>query len=257
MFENDLIVQISDVFVFSQQKGCFFTDKRGFCGVSLRKNTDVKFKSKKQTLRFSGDAVLVVPPNTEYTRYSYTDKDLIVIHFYLLNSEINEISFTPITAGDGFEEEFNSILSIWQKKEVGYRFFATSILYSILGRLEQRCRNEDFYSKNYATAAAEIIERSFPNSDFTIQKLSEALNVCPSQLRKKFKEKYGVSPVTYLQTYRINYAKALIRTEYFTQSEIAEKCGFCDVKYFRSAFKRIVGKSVSDYKKSLIYQKKS
>ena len=223
----------------------------------MRKNTDVKFKSKKQTLRFSGDAVLVVPSNTEYTRYSYTDEDIIVIHFYLLNSEISEISFTPIMPGDGFEEEFNRILSIWQKKEVGYRFFATSLLYSILGKLEQRCRTEDFYTKNYATAAVEIIERNFHSSDFTIKKLSDSLNVCSSQLRSKFREKYGVSPISYLQSYRIDYAKALIGTEYFTQSEIAEKCGFSDVKYFRSAFKRIVGKSASDYKRSVISQKKT
>lgn len=249
MFDSDLIIQIADVFVFSQQKGSHFTDKRGFCAVSLRKNTDVKFKSKKQTLRYSGDTVLVVPPNTEYTRYSYTDEDIIVIHFYLLNSEMNEISFIPIDGGDGFEEKFNEILNVWQKKESGYKFFATALLYSILGKIEQHCRNKNFYTKNYTAAAVEIIERSFQSPDFTIQKLSDALNVCPSQLRKKFKEKYGVSPVSYLQSYRINYAKALIRTEYFTQNEIAEKCGFCDVKYFRSAFKRIVGKSVSEYKR--------
>ena len=52
---------------------------------------------------------------------------------------------------------------------------------------------------------------------------------------------------TYLDTLRINYAKSLLEAGYFSQKEIAARCGFLDVGYFRTMFKKKTGKSMKQY----------
>ena len=51
----------------------------------------------------------------------------------------------------------------------------------------------------------------------------------------------------YLDTLRIQYAKSLLETGYFSQTEIASRCGFSDAGYFRTVFKRKLGKNIRQY----------
>ena len=44
-------------------------------------------------------------------------------------------------------------------------------------------------------------------------------------------------------------AEILLGSRYFSQKQIAERCGFSDVKYFRNAFKAATGKTPRQYGK--------
>jgi AraC-like DNA-binding protein len=58
-----------------------------------------------------------------------------------------------------------------------------------------------------------------------------------------------MSPKQYLDDVRIEHAKVLLESAYYTQAEIAARCGFDDVKYFRTAFKHHTGKTPGAYMK--------
>ena len=83
--------------------------------------------------------------------------------------------------------------------------------------------------------------------ELSIDSLAKRANVSPAQYRRKFRQIYGESPKQYLDSLRFNYAKSLLETGYFSQKEIAFRCGFSDVVYFRTAFKRENGKSIREY----------
>lgn len=249
MLGKNLVVQITDAFVFSQQKCSYFTKGRSFCALSLRKNTRVRFKSDRQNISMTGDVICLTPPDTDYLRTSYTDEDIIVIHFKVLNADITEFVNFEYTELGELESCFEKILHCWQEKREGYYLEAQSGLYELLWKLERQAQNSPKYGKDYADRAIELIEAGFQNSDFTIGTLSTTLNICSSQLRKRFKERTGISPRDYLLNERIKYAKVLIKTGYFTRNEICERCGFSDAGYFGTAFKRVVGESISSYRK--------
>ena len=42
-----------------------------------------------------------------------------------------------------------------------------------------------------------------------------------------------------------------IQSKYYTQREIAERCGFSDVEYFRCAFKTKTGQTIAEYESIL------
>lgn len=120
------------------------------------------------------------------------------------------------------------------------------MLYEILGELSR-----DFglinTKKNNIAESAEYMKQNIFNPDLTIDSLAKRANVSSAQYRQKFRELYGTSPKQHLDSLRFNYAKSLLETGYFSQKEIAFRCGFSNVVYFRTAFKKETGKSIKEY----------
>ncbi len=56
--------------------------------------------------------------------------------------------------------------------------------------------------------------------------------------RKLFVERFSVTPLKYINRLKLNYAKELLLSDYYTVEEIAEKCGFNNINYFSLFIKR-------------------
>ena len=85
--------------------------------------------------------------------------------------------------------------------------------------------------------------------------MSELSSVCNTEIHKLngiFKEKYGVPCWQYVISVRIETASNLLKATDYSVSNIAELCGFSDPYYFSRAFKKALGKSPSEYRKSKI-----
>lgn len=78
-----------------------------------------------------------------------------------------------------------------------------------------------------------------------------AAHVClnPSYLSKLFKEKTDKNFSDFVLETRIGEAKMLLEKTSLRISEIAERLQFSDITYFSSAFKRLTGKTASEYRK--------
>ena len=60
----------------------------------------------------------------------------------------------------------------------------------------------------------------------------------------------GMTPITYLNRYRVNQAKVLLAKSNKTMMEIARAVGFSDSGYFSRVFRRQVGVSPDAYRRS-------
>lgn len=65
--------------------------------------------------------------------------------------------------------------------------------------------------------------------------------------RKLFKKEFNTSPKKYVIDSRIKHAVSLINSGLYTLKEIASLCGYTDYKYFSVEFKKMTGKSPSEY----------
>jgi AraC-like DNA-binding protein len=70
-----------------------------------------------------------------------------------------------------------------------------------------------------------------------------------SHLTRCFRQEMGVTPVTYLNRYRVRQAKALLEAGAQSITEIALEVGFSDSHYFARVFRREVGVSPSAYQR--------
>ena len=96
----------------------------------------------------------------------------------------------------------------------------------------------------------EGIERSFSNPDFNLDNLYETIPLAKEYVRKLFLKEYGVTPLQFLQTKRVEHAKQLLSRKKdinLRVNEIALSCGFFDSAYFSRLFKKHVGVSPNAY----------
>jgi transcriptional regulator GlxA family with amidase domain len=66
---------------------------------------------------------------------------------------------------------------------------------------------------------------------------------------RSFLKNYGVTPNKYLQLRRVEMAKEILADPNLSVEEAAERCGFCDVAFFRTVFSRETGLTPSGYRK--------
>ena len=79
--------------------------------------------------------------------------------------------------------------------------------------------------------------------------VAEYLNVSRSCLFRAFKDILNKSPKMYLQEIRIREACVLLQMTNFSVSEVADKKGYADSLYFSKVFRKLVGKTPTEFRK--------
>lgn len=82
----------------------------------------------------------------------------------------------------------------------------------------------------------------------SLEELCARFNYSRSFLCKTFREQTGETLFSYFNRLKIDEAKRLLKRTEHTVSEISEKLGFSEVKYFGASFKKTVGKSPTEYR---------
>lgn len=81
----------------------------------------------------------------------------------------------------------------------------------------------------------------------TVQDVANHVGLSESYLRYLFKQDCGEPPVKYLNRVRVQRAKDLLTSDFFTLEEVAAACGFANVYYFSRVFKAYTGMSPGQY----------
>lgn len=93
----------------------------------------------------------------------------------------------------------------------------------------------DFIKKNYA-------------QELTLDDIAGSANVSISKCSRVFKEYTRMSPITYLNNFRINMAASMIIKSSETISSIAMECGFSSQSYFNRLFLKEYGVTPKEYR---------
>jgi AraC-like DNA-binding protein len=76
-----------------------------------------------------------------------------------------------------------------------------------------------------------------------VVELARAANLSPRQLERRFRERVGVGPKTYLRLVRFQRALALLRRPEPTLGEVAARCGYFDQAHLVRDFRRFAHES--------------
>ena len=103
-------------------------------------------------------------------------------------------------------------------------------------------------SSNYVMARLQhYIEQHF-GEPLTQTTLAQAAHLSKSSLNRLFHRELGVSPMEYLAEVRIEKSKVLLRRKEISITETAARCGFGSSAYFAACFRKITGKTPSEYR---------
>ena len=123
-----------------------------------------------------------------------------------------------------------------------------ALVYAVLMRYYEKLpRRKVSREKDMLLNITDWIYDNFNKNKCTPSVLMKEFNVSNSSLYRLFKNNLGVSPEQYIQIYRIEQAKNMLKNN-ISIKETAFLCGFSDVLYFSRVFKKIVGVPPSSYK---------
>ena len=241
--------RVTQIFRFSQKAGYVETTARDYSALSFRIKGESRFFGKKGEKSIGAGAVLLVPAGISYARQCVEDEEIIVFHFSSYETIGGSIMDFHGEDTEEYRLLFEKALDIWERKEEGYHYATTAIFYGILARLKRDTVTKYQSVYTQAEQAAMMMQRSFSQPSLTITEIAKQLYISEVYLRRIFHTAYGVSPKQYLDALRMEHAKTLLDSGYYTHREIARQCGFEDVKYFRIAFKKHVGITPASYAK--------
>lgn len=249
MFNNEIVaVKVIDVLHLKREKritSSYHTPARNFNALSYRKTANTEFRVRDKKIDAKDNSIALVPQNVSYQRLSSVE-ELYVIHFEIYGIPPDSIQVFYPQNYKNYEFLFEEIFNKWCEKRNGYRYKCNSILNEILYNINKDLTNSTY---NLADHIAQIIEKNLSNSNFSLSSLPSEIGISESYIRKKFAEKFKMSPKEYQCQIRLEHAKFILQTGLFSVKETSERCGFTNEKYFSALFKKNFSISPSEYRK--------
>ncbi len=217
------------------------------------------FSNGKDTVEVNKNQIFLFKPGEpqKYILYSKYFTEMYWIHFggtdvenTLKKLNISENYLFDYGSSDRFVNATNGIIDELIKQNAFYQPKCVSILLSLLVSIGRRTIPEkrSFEKESIAKASLYIASNYF--SQISNKELADLTNLSLSHFLKLFKENNGTTPQNYLTLCRIENAKRLLTETDYTIRHIAESVGFTDSLYFSKVFKKNVGLTPSEYKKT-------
>lgn len=206
------------------------------------------------------DDMVIVNPNVNHTE---TSLDAAPMEYIVLGLEGLELSMdseeaVPYSivhfdgAGEDVQFYLRSIIREIEKKSPGYEAVCQCFLDILVIRLLRRThlissQTAPALAAKEAAVAKRYIDAHF-KENVTLDTLVEVTHVNKYHLAHTFRKEYGVPPINYMLSLRLQESKHLLRTTDFSLSYIALTSGFSSPSYFSQRFRQAEGMSPAQYR---------
>ena len=107
---------------------------------------------------------------------------------------------------------------------------------------------EDFETQEWLDRLEQVVLKNIEISEFTVGDIAAEMCMSKRQIYRKIKQYIGLTPLQYVKTYKLNYARELLENKKVSAIKVAAySIGYPSVVYFRREFKKAFGRVPSDY----------
>lgn len=206
---------------------------RDYHALSLRIDGDAVFECPDRSIHVGAGEIIFVPKGMDYTLNANTQEHLFVIHFDTIPDIPHEFTVFHPSNTVNYEVLFRKIHQIWQYKQPGYRFGATSLFFQLLEQLSrENAKKEPQSSNDKLSYIIAYIHGHYTDPSLSVATLSGMYGSSSTYFRRIFIDAYGIPPLQYINRLKINRATELLSSGYYTVAEAAYATGFSDPKYF-------------------------
>ena len=215
-------------------------DKANIVGVDPRCFSLVQTLNEKRS-------IYIHPPDKKVSRNSSVDTRCVLMNIELDNSFSAEKMFDfPIRPPTDCEGALNNLVnSIFVADNP---FDRMSISYQIAKEMISSATEKRKPPLNSVAAVVGYIKQNYPQK-ITISDLAEMVGWSESNLYAAFKKQFGVSPIAYLNDYRLECSAKLLASTNQPVELIARTVGIDDFRYFSKIFKRKYNQTPTQYRK--------
>lgn len=170
-------------------------------------------------------------------------EEILFLHLRSFDKAIPSIKVFSVNDGEKMCEYFKSIFKLWSENKDKNFYKCMQYLYKILDEIDL----EEKISSNILFKAVSYIEKNMFSPDLSLDEACKVGAISRVYFNKLFKKEYNLTPIQFINSKRIQRAKFLLQTGIYAREEIASLCGFNEVKYFYSIFKKITKMTTSQY----------
>lgn len=208
------------------------------------------------------DDMVIVNPNVEHTEVSLNASPLEYIVMGVEGLEFSagedgDDRYCVVNFRNGREDVLHSLRSLLgeiENKAAGYDIICQDLLEVLLVRLMRRT---DFSltpapPRKRSTKECATVRRYIDGhfkENITLDMLAELSHVNKYYMVHSFSREYGISPINYLISRRIEESKYLLSDTDHSLSQISHMLGFSSPSYFSQSFRKLEGISPMEYRK--------
>ena len=206
--------------------------------------------------------LVIINPNVLHTELSLNAQPLeyIVLGIGGIELATGENSNGQFCVLDHFQSlEISSclrnILREMELKNIGYEDICQAYLEILIIRLMRstslcvQAESHTMSSNRQCAAVRHYIDLHYKES-LTLEQLSEEAHMNKYYLSHTFKREYGVSPINYMISRRIDESKYLLAETDLSMSQIAQLLGFSSLSYFSQVFRKTHGSSPMEFRQN-------
>ncbi|WP_294818469.1 two-component regulator propeller domain-containing protein [uncultured Flavobacterium sp.] len=134
------------------------------------------------------------------------------------------------------------VQKLLEEKELILKHFAQDTL---VDNLHEMPLDKD--GKVFIREAIEVIHKNIDSENLDSAFIEKSMGISNSQLYRKTKEYFSLSPGDLIRTVRLKHAAELLRKNVLTVSEVCYKSGFNNRSYFYREFKKLYGTTPKNY----------
>lgn len=206
--------------------------------------------------------LVIINPNVTHTEVSLNAQPLeyIVLGIEGIELQPNVSSDGQFSILDQFESVeisgcLRNILREMEQKNTGYEDICQAYMEILIIRLMRNTalaipsEVHSVSANRQCAAVRRYIDLHF-KEPLTLDQLAEEGHMNKYYLSHAFKREYGVSPINYMISRRIEESKYLLAETDLSMSQIAQLLGFSSLSYFSQVFRRTQSVTPMEYRQS-------
>ncbi|MCI9122216.1 MAG: helix-turn-helix transcriptional regulator [Oscillibacter sp.] len=218
-----------------------------------------RFRTRREDFSVAIHDIVIVNAAVPHTEVSQMDSPLeyIVLGVERLGTLAGAEGYTLVHLLEGWEELMGCLRLMFQEAArtlPGYGEVCRNLLEVVLIRLGRQ-RDAALSGEApgpHASRECELVRRYIDNhfkENLHLNQLAEMAHLNKYYLAHAFRREFGVSPINYLISRRIEESRLLLRETDHTLSLIAQILGFSSLSYFSQCFRRVEGISPLEYRR--------
>ena len=221
-----------------------------------------QFSIQDQLYPVNANNLVIINPNVTHTEVSLNAQPL---EYIVLGIEGIELATSKDSNGqfnilDHFESAdisgcLRNILREMEQKNTGYEDVCQAYMEILIIRLMRNTalavptEPKVITGNRQCAAVRRYIDLHFKEA-LTLEQLAEDAHMNKYYLSHAFKREYGISPINYMITRRIEESKYLLAETDLSMTQIAQLLGFSSLSYFSQVFRRTQSITPMEYRQS-------
>lgn len=192
---------------------------------------------------------VILPKGCSYSWTCVEPGECLIIEFDAIEEFRNILAF-KISDNSSFLNTFAKIEKKLNFKSANSQMECTHLLYGTL-LFFLKFANKKYTpndKKDILQPAIDYIAHNYYDNSITNDFLAANCGISTVYFRKTFERVYGISPIKYLNNFRIEKAKSILLSDFESIKQVAQSVGYSSIYHFSKMFKIYTGVSPSEYK---------